>query len=128
VTGATDEPGTASPPDSQSDLLGQPFRLDSITEVPAPEGAEGTWQQYVIVQGTNTINGLRAGTLSEVKPQIEEIVRHLNERFMKAQAGAASGYGRKPPPSRGGRRNPEPKPIPTDGAANSAGTSGDSAT
>ena len=127
MTGAADERKTASQPDSQSDLLGQPFRLDSITEVPAPDGAEGVWQQYVIVQGTNTINGMRAGTLSEVRPQIEEIVRHLNERFMKAQAGAASGYGRKAPPARGGRRSPEPKPTPTDGT-NSAGTSGDSAT
>jgi hypothetical protein len=81
---------------SAGDLLGEPFRLDSISDVPAPEGGEGVWQQYVIVQGTNTIKGLRAGTRSEVSLQVEVMVERLNERFRKGKAPLADGPGRKP--------------------------------
>ncbi len=73
--------------DPARDFLGEPFRLRSIVEVPAPEGSEGVWQQYVIVQGNNTINGLRAGTRSEVSVQIGSMVEHLNERFRKGKPG-----------------------------------------
>jgi hypothetical protein len=73
--------------DQACDFLGEPFRLHSIVEVPAPEGSEGEWQQYVIIQGINTITGLRAGTRSEVSVQIEGMVEHLNERFRKGKPG-----------------------------------------
>lgn len=95
MTGAA---GDVVLPGSTRDLLGEPFRLDSISEVPAPEGAEGLWQQYVIVQGTNTIKGLRAGTHAEVNLQVESMVERLNERFRKSQTGLAGSTGRKPPP------------------------------
>ena len=95
MTGAA---GDAVLPGPTRDLLGEPFRLDSISEVPAPEGAEGLWQQYVIVQGTNTIKGLRAGTHAEVNLQVESMVERLNERFRKSQTGLAGSTGRKPPP------------------------------
>ena len=85
-------------PGTSRDLLGEPFRLDSISEVAAPEGAEGLWQQYVIIQGTNTIKGLRAGTHAEVNVQVESMVERLNERFRKSQTGLAGSTGRKPPP------------------------------
>ena len=88
-------------PDPSQDLLGQPFRLDSIAEVPAPEGGEGTWHRYVIVQGTNTINGLRAGTHAEVSVQVEMMVERLNERFRKGKTPLGGGYSRKPPPQVG---------------------------
>ena len=39
--------------DATPDLLGVPFRIDSIVEAPAPEGSKGVWHRYVIVQGTN---------------------------------------------------------------------------
>jgi hypothetical protein len=58
--------GDSERADQARDFLGEPFRLHTIVEVPAPEGSEGVWQQYVIVQGINTINGLRPGTRSEV--------------------------------------------------------------
>ena len=95
MTGAA---GDTVLPGTSRDLLGEPFRLDSISEVPAPEGAEGLWQQYVIVQGTNTIKGLRAGTHAEVNLQVESMVERLNERFRKSQTGLAGSTGRKPPP------------------------------
>jgi len=110
---ATDELGTpAQAPGPQQDLLAQPFRLDSITEVPAPEGAEGVWYQYVIVRGSNTINGMRPGQFSDVRVQIEDIVRRLNERFMKAQAGSPARSSRRPPPPRGASRTPDLKSTP----------------
>ena len=95
------------------DLLGEPFRLDSIRDVPAPEGGEGVWQQYVIVQGTNTIIGLRAGTRSEVSLQVEGMVERLNERFRKGKVPPAEGPGRKPsfrPGRPSGSRSHTPRP------------------
>jgi hypothetical protein len=99
VTGLQGECLAADP---ARDLLGEPFRLDSISEVPAPEGGEGVWQRYVIVQGTNTINGLRAGTRAEVSAQVESLVERLNERFRKGKAGLVGTPDRKPS-FRGGR-------------------------
>jgi hypothetical protein len=93
TTAAAQESATLA---AGQDLLGEPFRLDSITEVPAPEGGEGVWQRYVIVQGTNTINGLRAGTHAEVSLEVEMMVERLNERFRKGKTPLGGGYGRKP--------------------------------
>ena len=103
--------GDAVLPGPTRDLLGEPFRLDSISEVPAPEGAEGLWQQYVIVQGTNTIKGLRAGTHAEVNLQVESMVERLNERFRKSQTGLAGNTVRKPPP-RVGRQDAAARTTP----------------
>jgi hypothetical protein len=60
-----------------------PFRLDSVTEVAAPEGQDGIWQRYVITQGANTIVGLRAGAHGEVSLLLEQDVERLNLRFSK---------------------------------------------
>ena len=79
------------------DLLGEPFRVDSVVEAPAPRGGEGVWHQYIIVQGTNRIEGLRAGTHAEVSLHVEGVVAHLNERFKKGKAGSVDSYrGAKP--------------------------------
>ncbi len=101
---------TEGAPGSKPDVLGEPFRLDSITEVPAPEGGEGIWHQYLIVQGTNTINGLRAGTRSEVILQVELMLERLNERFRKGKTPLGVGHGRKPPPQVGRNSRGELKP------------------
>jgi len=68
---------------TQDDLLGDPFRVDSITEVPAPDGRDGIWHRYVIMQGSNMITGLRSGTRDEVSSTLEKLVERLNERFRK---------------------------------------------
>jgi hypothetical protein len=84
-------------PDPTQDLLGAPFWIASIIEVPPPEGAEGVWQRYVIMQGSsNTITGLRSGTRLEVSMLVESMVQRLNERFEKREArvGAALNAGR----------------------------------
>ena len=107
-------------PGPTRDLLGEPFRLDSISEVAAPEGAEGLWQQYVIVQGTNTIKGLRAGTHAEVNVQVESMVERLNERFRKSQTGLAGSTGRKPPP-RVGRQDAAARTPPAAVVSHAAG-------
>jgi hypothetical protein len=57
-----------------------PFKLDSISETAAPSGATGMWHRYVISQGTNMIDGTRAGTHQEVAMRVREIVERLNER------------------------------------------------
>ncbi|HJY40699.1 MAG TPA: hypothetical protein VJ303_05675 [Steroidobacteraceae bacterium] len=65
-----------------------PFRLESIDEVPPPEGQEGVWQRYVITQGANTIVGMRAGVQSEVSVLLAQHVERLNMRFAKQQSKA----------------------------------------
>ena len=57
-----------------------PFKLDSIAEAKAPGGAEGMWHSYVISQGANTIEGVRAGTHAEVTLMLQAMVERLNER------------------------------------------------
>ncbi|MET0535885.1 MAG: hypothetical protein ABW171_16835 [Steroidobacter sp.] len=61
-------------------LLEVPFQLASLTPADAPTGAEGTWFRYVIMQGTNEITGLRAGSRPEVQRLVDEMVERLNER------------------------------------------------
>lgn len=56
------------------------FKVDSISKTAAPNGAAGVWHSYVISQGANTINGVRAGTHGEVAMLLEEMVERLNER------------------------------------------------
>ena len=57
-----------------------PFKIESIVKAAAPGGAEGPWHRYVISQGTNTIEGVRAGTHAEVTTLVNEMVERLNER------------------------------------------------
>ena len=57
-----------------------PFKLESIAKTAAPGGAEGMWHRYVISQGTNTIEGVRAGTHAEVTTLLNDMVERLNER------------------------------------------------
>jgi hypothetical protein len=63
-------------------VIALPFTVDSISRTAAPDGAEGVWHSYVISQGPNTIAGLRAGTQTEVRMQLNEMVERLNERRM----------------------------------------------
>jgi len=63
-------------------VLEVPFRVDEISEVPAPDGSGEIWQQYVISQGANTITGLRPGARVDVASQLEEMVARLNQRRM----------------------------------------------
>jgi hypothetical protein len=65
-----------------------PFCLQSVDEVPAPEGQDGVWQRYVITQGANTIVGMRAGMHSEVCALLAQYVERLNSRFSKQQSKA----------------------------------------
>jgi hypothetical protein len=57
-----------------------PFKLESIAKATAPGGADGIWHRYVISQGTNTIEGVRAGTHAEVAILVHDMVERLNER------------------------------------------------
>jgi hypothetical protein len=75
-------------PKSYENLL-TPFRLDTLQEIEAPEGCDGVWHRYVIVQGTNTIVGMRSGALSDVNHIVNGIVERLNLRFAKQQAKVA---------------------------------------
>lgn len=61
--------------------LTQPFEIVSIRRTEPPGGGKGSnWYRYKIVQGTNTIDGYRRGSLKAVTLAVEEIVAQLNER------------------------------------------------
>ncbi|GFE80664.1 hypothetical protein GCM10011487_26640 [Steroidobacter agaridevorans] len=60
----------------------QPFRIEEIVRAPAPDGSDSLWHRYVISQGTNTIDGLRAGKHVDVLSQVEAMVERLNQRRM----------------------------------------------
>ena len=80
---------TYAPISSGEDVVEAPFRLESVTGVAAPEGQEGVWQRYVITQGTNRIEGMRAGTHGEVSSLLEQHVEQLNQRLDKSRQKAA---------------------------------------
>jgi hypothetical protein len=62
------------------------YRLDSVAPIAPPDGSDGTWHRYVIVQGANIISGLRRGTLAELNPILQDMVNRLNERAGKQYA------------------------------------------
>ena len=57
-----------------------PFRVDQISQVPAPDGSDAVWHRYVISQGPNVITGLRPGAHGNVVSQLDEMVERLNQR------------------------------------------------
>lgn len=56
------------------------YQLKSIDLVATPEGGEGTWYRYVIVQGISEITGMRPGDYVQVDHAVREMVERLNER------------------------------------------------
>lgn len=60
-----------------------PFSVGIVeaTDPPA-EGAGKYWCKYTIVQGHNTINGVRQGGVKAVKKAVGEIVTDMNQRRM----------------------------------------------
>ncbi len=66
---------------NESSLTGNPYEIVSIEKADSPpDGEEGDWYDYEIVQGSHTINGCRQGKLKAVTLAVEEIVGQLNER------------------------------------------------
>ena len=63
------------------------YEIKSVQKTDPPTGSEGSvWYQYVITQGTNTIQGYRQGNLKAVTEAVKEIVEKLNERRMGKRA------------------------------------------
>ncbi len=69
-----------------SEAVLAPFRLDTLQQIDAPAGCEGIWHRYVIIQGTNTITGMRCGSEQDVSRALDDMVQRLNSRFARAQA------------------------------------------
>lgn len=61
--------------------LADEFTVVSVEKSEAPEGAEGdNWYRYIIERGNSQIVGNMAGTMKNVKKQVDEFVANLNER------------------------------------------------
>ena len=61
-------------------VIALPYEMVSVEKIEPPTGSDGTWHEYVITQGDNTIHGCRQGSLAAVTEAVEEIVVRLNER------------------------------------------------
>jgi hypothetical protein len=60
-----------------------PFSVGIVEATDPPmEGAGKFWCKYTIVQGHNTINGIRQGGVKAVKQAVGEIVTDMNQRRM----------------------------------------------
>jgi hypothetical protein len=62
------------------------YRLESIVLTDAPDGSDGTWYRYIIVQGGNVITGMRPGMLADLNPVLQDMVLRLNARAEKRRA------------------------------------------
>jgi hypothetical protein len=68
---------------SKLSLEAPPFAIGEIESIEPPvEGAGKYWCRYTIVQGSNTINGMRQGGVKAVKKAVGEIVADMNQRRM----------------------------------------------
>jgi hypothetical protein len=68
-------------PSADSADLSDPFEVESILAVAAPNGSTGThWYRYEISQGPNRIVGYRDGGIDKVTDAVRVMVTQLNER------------------------------------------------
>lgn len=89
-----------------------PFRLDTLQQIDAPAGCEGIWHRYVIIQGTNTITGMRCGSEHDVSRALDDMVQRLNSRFARAQA-KENGESKSKAASKAASNKAAPKLPPT---------------
>lgn len=75
------------------------YQLQSIEITTTPDGGEGTWYRYVIVQGSSEITGLRCGNRDEVDYAVREMVERLNERSAGKNSKKLKSTGVKNPPA-----------------------------
>lgn len=75
------------------------YQIRSITPAVPPEGGEGTWYQYIIVQGCCEITGLRCGNHDEVNLAVQDMVERLNERSAGKNSKKLKPEGVKSPPA-----------------------------
>jgi hypothetical protein len=58
------------------------YKIISVQKSVTPQGAQDdNWYCYVIASENNTIIGYRAGSQHEVKKEVEECVRHMNDKY-----------------------------------------------
>ncbi len=76
-----------------------PYQLKLIDLATTPDGSEGTWYRYVIVQGMSEITGMRPGNHDEVDFAVREMVDRLNERSAGKTAKKLKVPGVKTPPA-----------------------------
>lgn len=72
--------------DFEENTRSRQYRVESVEEVPPPEGtSEENWFRYIISEGRSIIEGLRPGSLYSVTQHAETFASDLNAR-------AANGY------------------------------------
>ena len=70
--------------------MGQHYEFVSIQRAePPPDGKGANWYRYVIAfDGTDTITGIRQGSLKAVTSGVMEMIAQLNERHWKKRGRA----------------------------------------
>ena len=60
------------------------YLVESVEPCEPPSGMPpGEWYRYIIGQGMSKIEGLRPGSIHEVRNHAEEVAQGLNERVNK---------------------------------------------
>ena len=67
------------------------YNLVSVEEIDTPKDMPaGNWHRYVIARGSSTMDGMRSGSLSEVRKYAEDFVEGLNERGLTGRSTYAT--------------------------------------
>ena len=75
-------------PEDRNDYL---YHVEHVEKVDAPADLPGDqWHRYVIGRGTSKIEGLKSGSLAEVRQHAENVAEDLNERANKKISTYAS--------------------------------------
>ena len=68
-------------PEDHNDYL---YRVEHVEKVDAPAGMPGDlWHRYVIGRGKSKIEGMKPGSMAEVRQHAENVADDLNERANK---------------------------------------------
>ena len=78
-------------PQEQEEPYNFEYRVESIEKTEPPSGMPGdNWHRYVIGRGSSKIEGLKPGSMSDVRQHAEAVADDLNERSKRKGSTYAS--------------------------------------
>ncbi len=71
------------------------YRVAQVEKMASPDGAKGSWFQYVIEGGYAPVTGSRPGTQKQVSAYARQLADELNARRSSGGASPSAPRGRK---------------------------------
>ncbi|MFT4563572.1 MAG: hypothetical protein ACI9BW_003328 [Gammaproteobacteria bacterium] len=71
------------------------YRVAQVEKMPSPDGAKGSWFQYVIEGGYAPVTGAKPGTQKQVSAYAKLLADELNARRSSGGASPSAPRGRK---------------------------------